>query len=90
MNLTSVLILALVLLASVLAVRVLWTRRGSCHGCGGFCGSGGVCACCFGAASSFLLQPPSVQYSLSHRKPPLSRNLGRGIFFDENKEIILW
>lgn len=39
MNLTSVLILALVLLASVLAVRVLWTRRGSCHGCGGFCGS---------------------------------------------------
>ena len=39
MNLASVLILALVLLASVLAVRVLWTRRGSCHGCGGFCGS---------------------------------------------------
>ena len=45
MNLTSVLILALVLLASVLAVRVLWTRRGSCHGCGGFCGSVALFGC---------------------------------------------
>lgn len=43
-----------------------------------------------GKIKPMISKTTSVQYSLSHRKPPLSRNLGRGIFFDENKEIILW
>ena len=80
MNLTSVLILALVLLASVLAVRVLWTRRGSCHGCGGF-------AARAGKIKPMMSKTTSVQYSLSHRKPPLSRNLGRGIFLMKTKRL---
>lgn len=84
MNLTSVLILALVLLASVLAVRgSLDAEEGAAMAAAAF-------AARAGKIKPMMSKTTSVQYSLSHRKPPLSRNLGRGIFFDENKEIILW